>query len=195
MDTTIAFLIFGAGLVGGAMSAIAGGASFITFPALLFAGIPPLIANATNFVGLMPGNVAALAADHSELRRLLSGLRAPVITACLGAGVGSLLLLAGGSDLFQTLVPWLMLIATILFAAGPYVRRSLANTHPAGLHSGSPIALAILFVIAAYGGYFGAGLGVILLAALTVFGYDDIHESIIVKNLLISLLSITSVTI
>jgi uncharacterized membrane protein YfcA len=190
MELATMLLVLGAGIVGGAISAIAGGASFITFPALLLAGLPPLEANITNFVGLAPGNLAGLAAFRDEVRRLAVGLGGPIAVTCLGTGVGSLLLLAGGSEIFQILMPWLMLVATLLFAAGPHLRQRLVKSHPSGLHNGSPAALIVLFCVSAYGGYFGSGLGVIMLTALTIFGYDDIHEANVVKNLLLSLLSV-----
>lgn len=195
MDPESLVLLFAAGLIGGALSAVAGGSSFFTFPALMLSGLTPLVANATNFVGLVPSNITALQAYRIELRKVWPTLTRHFASASLGAGTGSVLLLWIGGDAFRTLVPWLMLVATTLFAAGPWAARRLAAFSPHKNHQSGWLAMVMLFLCSVYGGFFGAGLGVIILASLSVIGYDDIHEANTIKNILISISSIVSVSI
>ena len=189
-DPLITIVLFCAGILGGVLSAVAGGASFITFPALIYAGLPPMIANATNFVGLVPGNVAALPAYWVEIRRLAPLLLWPITITVLGGAAGSILLLSTGGSTFETLIPWLMAFATLMFAIGPNIRVWVNRRRTTALSIRSHSALIIILVMSIYGGYFGAGLGVICLAALSLVGYDDIHEANAVKNLLIALMSL-----
>ena len=118
LHTTVLFCV---GIVGGALSAIAGGASFFTFPALIYVGLPPIIANATNFVGLVPGNVTALPAYWAEIKRLAPLLLWPIIITIFGGAGGSIMLLTAEGSTFETLIPWLMAFATLMFAIGPYI--------------------------------------------------------------------------
>ena len=191
-DPFITGLLFLAGVLGGTLSAVAGGSSFFTFPALIYVGLPPLIANATNFVGLMPGNATALPAYWPEIKRLAPQLLLPITITTIGGAVGSILLLAGGGAIFEALVPWLMAFATLMFAVSPNIRTWTNQQRETPLSVSSLSALIIILVMSIYGGYFGAGIGVITLAALSLVGYDDIHEANAVKNLLITLMSLIS---
>jgi uncharacterized membrane protein YfcA len=182
-------LLFVIAVFAGAISAVAGGASFLTFPALMFAGLPPLIANATNFVALVPGNIAALPAYRKELRDLGRDLIAPVIIGAAGGFSGAVLLVYFSSDLFADLVPYLMGTATMLFVVAPYMRRFLANATTRT----SKIGLVCLFFFSVYGGYFGAGLGQITMAALIFLGFEGFHRVNAAKNLVISAISLLSV--
>ncbi|MGI9371285.1 MAG: sulfite exporter TauE/SafE family protein [Hyphomicrobiales bacterium] len=195
MDITIYLLLLFAGVFGGYISALAGGASFFTFPALLFTGLPPLLANTTNYVALTPGNMMALIASWHYLRHVLKQLIGPLIVSCFGAIAGAILLLWAGNEVFTKLIPWLMALAVFLFYIGPHVRGWLTQKRGIELEVTSPIALATLFVVAAYGAYFGAGLGVIILSGLAIVGYDDLREANAVKNFLISVFSIITVII
>jgi uncharacterized membrane protein YfcA len=193
MDVLTGGLLFGAAVLGGAMSAIAGGASFFTFPALLFAGLPPLAANATNFVALTPANIAALPAYRRELRAIGGALVLPMIAAGLGGLVGALILLALGAAVFGNAVPYLMGTATILYAVAPRLRVLLERLG-AGF-SGRSLALALIFVVAIYGGYFGAGLGQFMLAVLMLNGYSEFHSANAAKNAINSVVSLVAVLV
>ncbi len=160
-------LVLVAGLWAGLQNALAGGGSFVTLPALILAGMSPLAANITSTVALFPGQVTAGLAG----RRLVTGVgrlsfRALFAVSLAGGAVGGLLLLNTPSDLFARLVPWLVLFATAVFAWGSFRRRPAA----ASVHLGPVGAAAAQFLIAVYGGYFGGGIGFLMIAALTLAG-------------------------
>lgn len=189
-DPITACALFAVALLAGALNAVAGGATFFTFPALMAAGLPPMVANATNFVALVPGNLAALPAYRAELRAIGRALW-PLLAVCGAGGVlGALLLVGLGGGLFERLVPWLMASATALFAFAPRLRRWLAARS-----LGQGAVWAILFLFSVYGGYFGAGLGQIMLAALILAGYEDFHLANAVKNAVIGWISVLAVAI
>jgi uncharacterized protein len=154
---------FGAGLVNG----VAGGGSMVSFPALLVVGVPSLSANVTSTVGIWPGYLGGAAAFRRHLADQRDRLRDLAVVAFVGALVGSGLLLATSEDAFDFLAPWLVLLACGLFAAQPFLARRLASdgTAPRGhrvLRDGGVLVASI------YGAYFGAGLGVLLLAVLGI---------------------------
>ncbi|MCT4610331.1 MAG: sulfite exporter TauE/SafE family protein [Pelagimonas sp.] len=122
MDVTQAGMLILIGVFGGVWNAIAGGATLFTFPALMAAGLPPVVANATNYLALLPSNAAALPAYGEELRGLGRQLVPLLVVSGLGALVGSFLLLASDPDLFMVLIPFLILAATGLFAFGEHLR-------------------------------------------------------------------------
>ena len=170
-----------AGVIAGATNAVAGGGTFFTFPVLIWAGLPPLVANTTNMVALTPANLAALPAFRPQLRRLGRRCIAPILIGALGGTLGALLLLALGAEIFAALVPYLIGLATLLFATAPSLRRAVERLSRG--RSASQLApLAILFLFSVYGGYFGAGLGQIILAALILTGFTDLHEANALKN-------------
>jgi len=191
----ITLLLFGAGVAAGALNAVAGGATFFTFPALLLSGLSPLVANATNFVALVPSNFAALPAFRAELKTLGRELFAPLVTGATGGLVGALALVNLGGDLFASAVPYLMGFATVLFATAPHIRRAVERRSgtPAKRRAIAPMLL--LFGFSIYGGYFGAGLGQIILAALVLNGYDDFHVTNALKNGVIAAISLLSVAV
>src|SRR5262245_13250730 len=176
-------LVFLSALVAGMMNSVAGGGTLVTFPTLLWIGIEPIRANVTCTVALWPGSLGAMVGFRRELgdsRRLMLLLGAPSVA---GGLVGALLLLMTPSRLFASIVPFLILFATILFAAGePLTRRFAGSTK-----SESPLervpgrgwwigSVVFQFVVAIYGGYFGAGMGILMLAALALMGLTDIHQ-------------------
>ena len=189
-----ALALLASGLAGGVVTAIVGGASLITFPALLAAGLPPVVANASNTVALAPGNLAAAFADRERMPawdRSLLGLAA---IAMLGSVAGALLLLATPERAFTALVPALIGGATLLFAVSDRVRRRLAARE--GPRAMSAAARLLLFApIAVYGGYFGAGMSVMLLAVLSAAFYADLRTANVVKNLLSGLTSVLAVAV
>jgi uncharacterized membrane protein YfcA len=182
-----AVLLFAAAVIGGALNAVAGGGSFISFPALLFSGVPPVPANATNTVALWTGLVFSGGAFRHHLnvrRRVVLSLLA---VSLAGGVVGAILLLRTPAHTFMRVLPWLMLSATLLFIFG---RRILqANVVP-GNHEASTraIVLASFFqlLVGIYGGYFGGGMGIVILAMLTAFGMADIHAMNALKTVLSS---------
>jgi uncharacterized membrane protein YfcA len=166
-----------AGIAAGIANGVAGGGTFITFPTLLALGIPPLQANVSSTVGLVPSMLGGVRVFRSELTAHRVTLRRLIPASVVGSGVGTALLLTGSAQTFRSVVPWLIGAATLLFALAPAITRALARRHPAGadIHS-HPRALAIgVFVASIYGGYFGAGLGIVLLAVLALSLPDDIY--------------------
>ena len=185
MPVHTAIFLFVAGALGGALNAVAGGGSFISFPALLFTGVPPIPANATNTVALWVGTTASSGAyrKHFDIsRRVLVPL---AVTSVVGGIAGALLLLRTPAHTFLHVLPWLMLGATLLFAFGGRLSRGVSSglAHDA---STSAIAFAALFelVVAVYGGYFGGGVGIMNLAMLAAIGMTDIHAMNALKSVL-----------
>jgi hypothetical protein len=181
---SILFLFF-AGVLGGALNSVAGGGSFIAFPALLFTGVPPIPANATNTIALWTGAAASGGAYRKRLdmpRRIL----APLLGASLVGGlIGALLLLKTPAHTFMRVLPWLTLGATLLFAFG----KKLAGGRKSVIeHDASTMALAwtTLFQlgVAVYGGYFGGGMGIVMLAMLAALGMTDIHAMNALKSVM-----------
>ena len=193
MDVITLLFLISIGLVGGAWNAVAGGATLFTFPALMAAGLPPIVANATNYLAMLPSNAAALPAYRSELRDVGEKMWPLVIVSGLGAMVGSLLLLYSEQALFEFLIPFLILLATALFAYGS----KIAQAFKVGLQGRTPtIALyASLFAFSIYGGYFGAGLGIILLAVVQLMGFTSFHVANSLKNLLATSFTVLSIAV
>ena len=182
MDAEQAAILVAIGLFGGAWNAVAGGATLFTFPALMAAGLPPVVANATNYLALLPSNAAALPAYRQELRTVGRALWPLLIVSGLGAVAGSLLLLISDPKIFERLVPLLILLATLLFAFGGRLHGWLLAL--AGEAKSRTPVYAALFLSSIYGGYFGAGLGIILLAIAQIMGWRDFHLANSIKNLL-----------
>ena len=160
-------LVLLAGLWAGLQNSLAGGGSFVTLPTLILAGMSPLAANITSTVALFPGQITSGLAG----RRLVTGVgrlsfRALLVISLVGGAVGGLLLLKTPSSVFARLVPWLVLFATVLFAWGSFFRKSSGSQ----VHLGPAGAGVAQFLIAVYGGYFGGGIGILMIAALTMAG-------------------------
>ncbi|MEO1599977.1 MAG: sulfite exporter TauE/SafE family protein [Pseudomonadota bacterium] len=186
-------LLIAIGIGGGAWNAIAGGATLLTFPALMALGLPPLVANATNYLALLPSNAAALPAYVQELRSIGRTLLPLLLVSGLGALAGSGLLLISDPAVFEVLIPALILLATGLFAFGERLRvRLLALV---GEARSTTMVYAVLFLASIYGGYFGAGLGIILLAIAQILGFAEFHIANSIKNLLATSFVILSVMV
>jgi len=181
----IAALLFFAAALAGAINSVAGGGSFIAFPALLFAGVPAVPANATNTIALWPGTVASAVAYRRELRDARQQLVPLGIAGLAGGLVGSVLLLRTSDRTFVLLIPWLLLFATLLFTFGGGLTRTF------GRGAGAPLALGavVQFSISVYGGYFGGGMGIMTLAVLSLVGMIDIHRMNALKAVLASLVN------
>lgn len=176
MNSHTAISLFFAGALGGGINAVAGGGSFVAFPALLFTGVPPIPANATNTLALWVGTTASSGAYPQKLnipRRVMIPL---VLTSILGGLAGAFLLIKTPAQTFLHVLPWLMLGATLLFAFGKHLtgRISAGISHDA---TNASVAGASLFelLVAVYGGYFGGGIGIMNLAMLSALGMTDIH--------------------
>ena len=178
----------GAAFAAGVLNAIAGGGSFLTFPALVFAGVPPLAANATSAMAVSPGYLGSTWGFRAELNALpKSLLRKEVTIAALGGLMGAGLLLVTPAKVFSGLVPWLLLVATALFAAGPWLAKGNSG-------QGQPAwRLPGLMLVAVYGGYFNGGLGILLMALYTLTGESRLNTVNALKNLNSFVLSLLSV--
>lgn len=188
-----AIALFIAAVLGGALNSVAGGGSFITLPTLIFTGVSAKIANATSTVALWPGSVASVSAYRKELmkqnRTLLLVLG---ITSLVGGLLGALLLLGTSQNTFVQLLPYLLLLATVLFAvSGPITTRLRARAAERSPKQTSQISWRVLtliailqLIIATYGGYFGGGIGILMLATLGLMGMENIHEMNAVKTVL-----------
>lgn len=180
----------GAAVLAGAVNAIAGGGSLLTFPALLSVGVPPIVANATNTVALVPGSASALVTYRRAIAADAPALVAMTVPSVLGGVAGALLVLRAGDPLFARLVPWLILGATALFIGqaplAAWVKRrggDTAEDGPAGLTPARLVTMgAMQLAIATYGGFFGAGMGIMMLAGLGLVGVRGIHRMNGLKN-------------
>jgi uncharacterized protein len=180
-----AIFLFAAGILGGALNAVAGGGSFIAFPALLFTGVPPIPANATNTVALWTGVTASGGAYRSRLdvpRRVMIPL---LVISFAGGLLGAVLLLKTPPQTFMRVLPWLMLGATLLFLFGKRLSRGRASSVG---HDATTLAIvgatAFELLVAVYGGYFGGGVGIVNLAMLAAVGMTDIHAMNALKSVL-----------
>lgn len=181
-----------AAAAGGAINSVAGGGTLLTFPALIGLGVPAMIANATSTVALWPGAVGSMLGYLGELRGARNWAVRFAVPSLLGGFVGARLLLVTPADRFDALVPWLVLGATALFLVQRPAMRWL-KAHAAGPLPGSapadpalrppPLtALLYQFGVGVYGGYFGAGIGILMLAALGFMGFTNIHRMNGLKN-------------
>ena len=196
MNLGQAIFLFIAGILGGVINAVAGGGSFVAFPALLFTGVPPIPANATNTVALWTGVTASGGAYRGRLDVPARVMAPLVITSCIGGVVGALLLLRTPPHTFLRVLPWLMLGATLLFIFG----KRLSRGQVSGIGRDAT-ALAILgasvfeLIVAVYGGYFGGGVGIVNLAMLAALGMTDIHAMNALKSVLGSVINGVAVVI
>jgi uncharacterized membrane protein YfcA len=176
LDIQTYIFLFVAGMLGGALNAVAGGGSFVAFPALMFAGVPPISANATNTVALWVGVTASTGAYRKHLdisRRVMVPL---AVTSVIGGIAGAFLLLRTPAQTFLRVLPWLMLGATLLFIFGGRLARGSKSGLAHDASTKAIVAAAIFeLVVAVYGGYFGGGVGIVNLAMLAVLGMTDMH--------------------
>ncbi|MEZ5646002.1 MAG: sulfite exporter TauE/SafE family protein [Burkholderiaceae bacterium] len=179
-----ALLLAAAAFAAGVLNAVAGGGSFLTFPALVFTGVPPIVANATSALAVSPGYLGSTLGFRPELRALPGQrLWREMAIAATGGVAGALLLLVTPAKLFSGIVPWLLLFATVLFAVGPALAR---RAQPANGGDGNGLARwrePGLLAVSIYGGYFNGGLGILLMALYTLTGESRIHTVNALKNL------------
>lgn len=205
-------LLFVIAFVGGALNAVAGGGSFLTLPTLLYAGIPPVAANATSTFAMWPASVASAVAYRREILRARQWMLALGSVSLIGGLLGGLLLVRTSNESFIRLLPWLMLVAAATFSwgsrltiwarsrrqraaasvgadgawslAGPGNQASLSGPATAAAARAPLWTLLIQLVISTYGGYFGGGMGIMMLAALSIAGMQDMHEMNGLKTIL-----------
>ena len=172
-------IVFAAAVVAGGINAVAGGGTLVSFPVLIWLGVPSIQANATNTVALWPGSLGSAWGYRRELRGADQRLYALVVPSLLGGIAGAILLHRTPTEVFDRLVPVLILFATVLFMVQEPVQRrfNLAQAHRAW-------AMLFQFAVGVYGGYFGAGIGILMLAALSLMGHTNIHQMNGIKNLL-----------
>jgi uncharacterized membrane protein YfcA len=192
MDLLHIFILLIGGLVGGVISSLVGGAAIVTYPALLSVGLPPVIATVCNLVVLTPGNFLAALYDRGQLPPIDRSFAGLVIASLVGAFFGAVLLLITPDRVFTYFIPALMAFATVLFAFAGKIsaffrtRASGADTHRWAT------SMAVIFPVSFYGGYFGAGVGVLLSAVLSIGTGGDYRSANVTKNLVTSLNSLVA---
>jgi uncharacterized membrane protein YfcA len=179
-----------AAVVAGALNSAAGGGSFISFPAMILAGFPPIAANATNNTAMWIGSLGSIGGFREDLVIERGGVVGPILTSIIGAALGSMLLLATPESAFERAIPLLLGFATIVFAASPWLRRVFPATESQrpGLATLGP-----LFCVSVYGGYFGAGIGIMILALLAATTSLSLPRTNALKNLLTFFINGTAV--
>lgn len=179
-------LLAAAGFVAGVMNAVAGGGTFITFPTLVFIGVPSVVANASNSVALFPASFASAWAYRKNFQNFDGVSFKAMSAASLVGGVGgALLLISTPEQTFDALVPWLLLAATLIFAFGP----KLVPRLRIWFSIGPDALLAIQFCVGVYGGYFGGAMGIVMLAVYSLFGLTDLNAMNATKTLMAGLIN------
>lgn len=183
----IPLVVFAAGVAAGMINSIAGGGTLVSFPALLWLGRDPILANATNTVAIWPGSLAGAIGFRNELASIRRWLWLLILPSLAGGALGGWLLLRTPTSTFERLVPFLILGATLLLAAQEMITRRLgiiARAHENPTTGWVTFVFVFQFLVSVYGGYFGAGMGILMLAALGLIGLTDMHQMNGLKNLL-----------
>lgn len=206
-------IVCGAGFAAGLMNAIAGGGTMVTFPVLLWAGLGAMDANMTSTVALFPGMPLSAWSFRNHLGRMAHWLKVLAPVAVVGGLAGGVLLLWLGSEMFEWIVPWLLLLATVLLLGNDFIarwlrRKSLSVARyplPDSVSSNletengkrethlKPWAVVLLGAVAVYGGYFGAGIGIMMLATLGLLGLRDMNQMNALKVILALLMNLAAV--
>ena len=186
-------LLFLAGLASGAINAVAGGGTFIAFGALTLVGLPPITANATSSIAQFPGYLTSALAYRRELAGEMRALVPMILVSLVGGAIGAFALLALENAEFRRLVPWLLIGATTLFAAGP---RITAAMNRRALRVPRVVGWFVQFVVGVYGGFFGGGMGIMILAALGMTeGTADFHRLNAIKTFLSAVVATVALVI
>jgi uncharacterized membrane protein YfcA len=196
-------LLFVAAVFAGGINALAGGGTFFSFPALIALGVPPLLSNATNAVCVTPGHALAAFVYKKELSKSWNRVVMCAAAAAVGGIAGALLLTVTNPKVFTDLVPWLLLVATMMFAFEPAIHRwsqKFAPENPATndrptLKGNGPKAWLGYCVASIYGGYFGAGQGIVLMTVVTLSGIEDLQEANGLKNAVAAVVSLIAVIV
>lgn len=191
-ELALSLIFFAVAIVGGAINAVAGGGTFLLFPTLMFGGLSPVAANVMCTIAMWPGSISSAYTYWREVKMPMLVLKKLIIVALLGSTVGVILLLKMPESVFESLIPWLLLIATLVFVFGRRIIALFRLEH----RSINPIAIyASMFFIAIYGGYFGAGIGILMLAMLQLYGFHHMHEANGLKTVLGTAINAVSVII
>lgn len=193
MTILTAILLFFSGVLTGMINAVAGGGTFLSFGALTLAGIPPVVANATSSITQFPGYVTSTLAYWSDFKTFWRGAVALVVASILGSLAGAWILLQLDNPSFRALVPWLLIAATALFAAGPYLKPTPKPGQEAAV--GGAFGWILQFVTSIYGGFFGAGMGVMMLATLGLSQAGDYHRLNALKNMLATFIAAIAIIV
>ncbi len=190
MTFVTAILLFFSGFCTGVVNAVAGGGTFLTFGALTLAGLPAIIANTTSSLVQFPGNITSTLAYRDEIRAHWRGYMVLALVSALGSAAGAFILLSLSDPSFRKMVPWLLLAATGIFAAGPWLKPK-AGERPANGKAGT----AGQFLVSVYGGFFGAGMGIMMLAVLGLVTGGAYHRINALKNLLSVVISSVAIIV
>jgi uncharacterized membrane protein YfcA len=172
-----------AGLLAGTMNAVAGGGSFVSFPVMVLAGLPPVAANATSTVALFPGTMASTWAYRDDLRGIAGiGLKVLLPISIVGGSIGAILLLVTPGGAFDLVIPWLLLLATLTFAGGRHLGEWLRRY----VRIGRGAFLVIQFILSIYGGYFGGAIGLMMMAVWTLIDASELNTMAAPRTLLVS---------
>ena len=191
-DVSPFFLLVGAGLAAGVMNAVAGGGTFVTFPALVFAGVPSVAANATSTVALFPGAFASAWAYREDFRAFEGMAPRKLLPVSLAGGVvGAVLLLLTPQATFDVVVPWLLLLGTLTFAFGGRAGAALRRR----FRIGPGVLASAQFLLSVYGGYFGGAVGLMMMAVWSLFGVTDVRAMVAAKVLLVGSLNTVAVVL
>jgi uncharacterized membrane protein YfcA len=175
-------LLFVAGLIAGTMNAVAGGGSFVTLPALVFSGVPSVVANASSTVALFPASFASAWAYRHDYRSFEAvSFKAMLLVSVIGGALGAGLLLATPSSRFDSIVPWLLLVGSMAFAFGPRLSVAFQGHFKAGRST----MLVTQFLVGLYAGYYGGAAGLMMLAAWGLFGLQDLKAMNATRTLLV----------
>jgi uncharacterized protein len=194
-DLVHALILILAGCTAGIMNSIAGGGTLVTFPSLISVGLPSIIANATSTVGLLPATLSSTYGYRNKIRSIAPWLKLFVPVSLAGGLMGGILLVQTPTKTFDIMVPFLILFATVLFMVQSIVARvmrSRAEAHIVRSKRWIYGAVAFQFAVAVYGGYFGAGIGILMLASLGILGFKDIHEMNTLKVILGFLINVVA---
>jgi len=184
-----------AGFLGGMLNSVAGGGSFITLPALIFVGVPPVAANATGTAALLPGYIASAWRFRHDIEFPANlSFKVIALISILGGIIGAVVLMLTSDRLFSTLIPWLILFATVAFIVGPSLLKRKTKESGSS-HLRFTTAAIILLGVCIYGGYFNGGLGIILLATFGLMGQTNLHGMNGLKNVISALLTIVAVVV
>lgn len=184
-----------AGIAGGVANAVAGGGTFFSFPIMVAFGMSTLDANATTAVGFVPGSMATAAAYWQETRQRLREMVPYALIGVAGGIAGALLLIGIGDEGFRPMVPWLLAAATLLFACSGRMKNLTARFTARSARHARTVAYVAMGFAAIYGGFFGAGLGIMLLATLAVIEQGDFHRANATKNIVAMLSQATAVVL
>ncbi|MET0668493.1 MAG: sulfite exporter TauE/SafE family protein [Xanthobacteraceae bacterium] len=198
MEVTTIAMLFGAGVIGGSLSGIVGGASLVTFPALLAAGLPPVTAAASNVCSMMFANIAAALSDRAMLPKADRSLAGLIAASIGGALIGASLLVITPQRVFEVLVPLLIGFATVLFALSPPISAWLRARAERGGRQAPRVgagSIPMMLPVSVYGGYFGAGVGVLALAVMSIGTGGEYRAANVVKNIVMALNTVAAAAV